>query len=283
MKNRKIVFTIMLVMLIVSNSMEVQAEDAGAISWLKSIDSAKAAALKENKIIMVDVFTDWCHWCKELDAKVFTDAKVIDSSRKLISLKVNAEDGGPGQMFARKYGVNSYPTILFINGQGQEVDRIGGFLPAEDFASEMERIISGRDTFLSLEQGFQKGNLSMQQACTLANRYLEQSMSEKAGEVLKTVDITASNDEDEIENVLMTKFNYNFVTRKYDEAEKLLSFYIGKYSHREMYPNSLYYMAVTKAVMGKKEDAGTYLAELKSKFADKKEMIARAEQLISRY
>ena len=283
MKRANIKVLLMLVMLTVSTTGYGDDEAAASIDWLKNIDTAKSQALKENKIIMVDVYTDWCHWCKELDKKVFTDKKVIDLSEKIVNLKLNAEDRGPGQMLARKYGVGSYPTILFINSKGEEVDRIGGFLPAPRFALELQRIIAGKDTFLSLKQGHEKGSLSLLQLCTLANSYLGRNKIQQAGLVVKDVDVTKAKTEDEAENAIMTKFNFNYVSRNFADAESLLQHYISKYSHREMYPNSLYYMVVTKTVMGKKNEAEKYLAELKSKFGDRKEMISRAQQVMASY
>jgi thiol:disulfide interchange protein len=43
---------------------------------------------------MIDVYTDWCGWCKKLDSETFADARVGAATRGLVSIRVNAEKGG---------------------------------------------------------------------------------------------------------------------------------------------------------------------------------------------
>lgn len=72
----------------------------------------------------------------------------------------------------------------------------------------------------SLIQGYEKGKLSILQACNLANRFLKRNITGKAGEILATIDVSSLTDEVELENVLLTKFNYLFVTGDHESAEK---------------------------------------------------------------
>jgi tetratricopeptide (TPR) repeat protein len=66
-------------------------------------------------------------------------------------MKIDAEK--EGQTFARRYDVHGYPTILFVRAGGKEVERIIGYLPAEEFLAEIERINRGEDTYESLYLG----------------------------------------------------------------------------------------------------------------------------------
>lgn len=108
------------------------------IEWAKSWDEARKAAESSNKLIVVDFFTDWCGWCKRLDANTYTDAGVIKLSRDFVNLKVNAEK--EGVELAKKYGVNGYPTILVLDKTGEVVGRIGGYMPPEPFAKTIAQI-----------------------------------------------------------------------------------------------------------------------------------------------
>ena len=85
----------------------------GDIEWHFNVEKALQAAKDSGKIIMVDVYTEWCTWCDKLDEEVYTDSHVGELASEMISLKANAEDGAQGQAFARRYGVGGYPTILF--------------------------------------------------------------------------------------------------------------------------------------------------------------------------
>jgi thioredoxin-related protein len=104
---------------------------AQGITWAKGFDSARAMASKSNKLIMVDFWTTWCGYCKQMDATTMKDKKVIEKSRLLVPVKVNAE--AEGTPLARRYQVNSFPTFLFIDSNGNEFGRAAGAMAPEQF------------------------------------------------------------------------------------------------------------------------------------------------------
>ena len=60
-------------------------------AWL-AFDEGIRLAEKENKKILIDVYTDWCGWCKKMDSEVYADKEVrtvIDSS--FVAIRLNAE------------------------------------------------------------------------------------------------------------------------------------------------------------------------------------------------
>lgn len=111
------------------------------IGWIDNdIEKAYKEAKAQNKLIMVDVYTDWCSWCKELDKTTYTDKKVYYYAKSFVTLKVNPEKKGDKNAaeFSKKYEVNSYPTILFIDGDGNLLKRTVGYKNADDFLDEMK-------------------------------------------------------------------------------------------------------------------------------------------------
>ncbi len=64
-------------------------------------------------------------------------------------MKVDAEKG-QGIELAKQYNVHGYPTVVFIQNDGKEVDRIVGYYPPKPFLEELQRINRGEDTYLSL-------------------------------------------------------------------------------------------------------------------------------------
>lgn len=47
------------------------------VNWI-SIEEAEARAAKDGKKILVDVYTDWCGWCKVMDKQTYTDPEVVN-------------------------------------------------------------------------------------------------------------------------------------------------------------------------------------------------------------
>lgn len=60
-------------------------------------------------------------------------------------MRINGEKND-GPQFVKQFKVPGYPTLVFVNAHGQEVDRIIGYRPAPEFLKELERISNNRGT-----------------------------------------------------------------------------------------------------------------------------------------
>ena len=90
-------------------------------------------AKKDNKLIFLDAFASWCGPCKLLERNVFPQKEVGEFYNKnFINSRFDMEKG-EGRDIARKYGINSYPSLLFINGNGEVVFKGMGYMDVSDF------------------------------------------------------------------------------------------------------------------------------------------------------
>jgi thioredoxin-related protein len=110
------------------------------------LDAAVREAAARNTVVMAEFYTDWCNWCRRLDSDTFSDPEVRLELSNFVALKLNAEKGGAE--LASRYGVDSYPTLIFFDAQGHEMERILGYLPPSKFLRRVQRIRTG-DTFLA--------------------------------------------------------------------------------------------------------------------------------------
>ncbi|MES2558678.1 MAG: DUF255 domain-containing protein [Bacteroidota bacterium] len=93
-----------------------------------SVVELLAKADKENKLIFIDGYTDWCGWCKVLDEKVFCAGAVADTMNKyFVSTKLEMEKDSIGILLARKYAVMGFPTALILNKKGQLIVALQGY------------------------------------------------------------------------------------------------------------------------------------------------------------
>ena len=119
----------------------------GSGVWFKgSAIQAVNAAKDRETLVMMEFYTDWCSWCRRLENDTFSDPEVIAELKMLVPIRVDAE--GSGEDLASRFGVDSYPTVVFVDSEGEEVDRILGYLPPEEFLRQMRRIRTG-DTFMA--------------------------------------------------------------------------------------------------------------------------------------
>lgn len=90
-------------------------------------------AKKENKLVFLDAYASWCGPCKLLEKNVFSKKEVGDFYNATF---VNAHfdmEKGEGVDIARKYKIYSYPTLIFLNGNGDVVYKAAGYMPSEEF------------------------------------------------------------------------------------------------------------------------------------------------------
>src|SRR5689334_19845576 len=122
---------------------------AGAeeLQWLTDLPKAQAQAKKENKLVMLD-FTgsDWCGWCKKLNAEVFSKPEFASYAKKNLVLvevdfprakKQTNEQKKANQELQDKYKIEGYPTIIVLNPDGKAVGQLGYMDSPKKFTAEL--------------------------------------------------------------------------------------------------------------------------------------------------
>lgn len=112
---------------------------------------AKAKTLK--KPVMLDLYSASSVWCRRLTEKAYTDAEIIKFSQKFICVRKNSEQN-EGIQLVKKYRPNGYPCILFFDGNGEEIDRIAGYLDPPQFLQRLVHVYMGVDTYAALKQQY---------------------------------------------------------------------------------------------------------------------------------
>ncbi len=113
------------------------------VKWLGFNEGLKKA-IAEKKPMIVDFYTDWCHWCKVLDEKTFRDAAVAKKlAEDYVTVRIDAEDGSKtvtykGQSFTnieltRAFQVSGFPSLGFFDATGEAITIVPGFVPPETF------------------------------------------------------------------------------------------------------------------------------------------------------
>jgi thioredoxin-related protein len=149
---RKIIFIAALVLIGFSS---IKAQET--VKWY-SISEAVQLASKEPRIMVIDVYTDWCGWCKRLDATTFADPEVAAMLNKhFYPVKLDAEGkdeiviGDKAYKFVdngrRGYhevaavvtnGRLVYPTISYLSDRGEVLKVAPGYLDAAKFKIYLE-------------------------------------------------------------------------------------------------------------------------------------------------
>jgi len=91
-------------------------------TWKEALEEAK----KQDKLVFVDAFAQWCGPCKKMAKNVFTQEEVgIYYNESFVNLKLDMETED-GRSYGTKYPVSAYPTLFFLNPDGEVVKKITG-------------------------------------------------------------------------------------------------------------------------------------------------------------
>jgi len=108
-------------------------------SWSSLLKKAK----KENKLIFLDAYTTWCGPCKQLQKNVFTREDVAATfNGNFINVKIDMESG-EGPSLAKRYPIEGYPTLFFINGKGKVVKQLLGYQQPQDLIKAAKSVQKG--------------------------------------------------------------------------------------------------------------------------------------------
>jgi len=126
-------------------------------TWEEALQKAE----KEDKLIFVDAYAKWCGPCKVMAANVFTLSEAGSFyNSNFINVKMDMEEP-EGRVFGKKYPVTAYPTLLFIDAEGNIVKKAVGGQKLEGLLMlGAEALKSGGPSLTNLEEKYAEGERS---------------------------------------------------------------------------------------------------------------------------
>lgn len=141
----KIINTLLL-FFILKTALIAQNTEGGITFIHDKFGDALASAKKEHKLVFMDAYTTWCGPCKMMSKSTFTDSEVTKVfNKQFVNLKMDMEKG-EGPDLQQRYGVVAYPTLLFLNGDGEVVHKALGFHDAAQFLALGQTALNGEQT-----------------------------------------------------------------------------------------------------------------------------------------
>jgi thioredoxin-related protein len=127
------------------------AQDKPKIKWY-GIEEAVALNKKKKKKFFIDLYTDWCGWCKKMDATTFTDPVIVEyMNENFYAVKLDAETSDTITINGQEYvnpkpgtrrsshqlaiallnGKMSYPSFAFLDEEVKMITVLPGYNPPE--------------------------------------------------------------------------------------------------------------------------------------------------------
>ena len=107
-------------------------------SWKQALQLAK----EEGKPIFLDISASWCGPCKMLKAKTFPNEEVGEFyNANFINVAVDGEKG-EGVELARKYQIMGYPSLIYVDSNGQLIAQTAGYRNSEQLIDIGKQVIN---------------------------------------------------------------------------------------------------------------------------------------------
>ncbi|MCU0439959.1 MAG: thioredoxin fold domain-containing protein [Raineya sp.] len=155
MKNKKIIYSLMIIisaaLIWFGYNLYDQDKDLQAIKILDesgmnfhkgTFSEALDKAKNNHNIIMINFYSSWCNVCRKMKKDVFSNPKVkAFYNHNFLNMALNI-DKEPGLSLAKKFDVDAYPTILFVDEDSKLIHKIVGFKDVDSFIQSGQKILA---------------------------------------------------------------------------------------------------------------------------------------------
>ena len=192
---------------------------AEGVDWKEDYRSVMRAAEKQNKLIMIDFYTSWCVYCRQLDNESFEDERIVGLlAENFVVARLDAEIQ---KAAARRYRPDGYPTVIFATADGDEILRFSGYREPDQVYEIVKTVREVGPRVTRLQQAIHEDRKSFEAHRELGELYAGLGASGKACHHLERARRYAPDDAAEAE-VRFLRARVRLAAGECGEAERML-------------------------------------------------------------
>lgn len=128
----------------------------------KSFEEVLKMAQKDKKKVIINVYTDWCSWCKKMEKDTYPDSEVQrEIKRNYYLYRLNGESKETVEYDGRKwtkaeltaaFGIRGFPATIFLHPNSKPITVLPGYVDAKTFANILKFIGDDLYTKMTFEE-----------------------------------------------------------------------------------------------------------------------------------
>lgn len=172
---RNFIYTILFFTTFFARSTELNPTHSD-LEWQSLTEETFIQAAKENKIILLNLEANWCHWCHVMHDSTYSNPEILAYINKyFIPVKAD-QDANPE--LSNRYKDWGWPATIFINAKGEDVVKRAGYIAPENFLRLLKAIVADPSPEVAID------NLSNVKAIRTENPELQKELIANFGNSL---------------------------------------------------------------------------------------------------
>ncbi len=143
-----------------------------------------------------------------------------------------------------RYEIAGFPTVILMKSSGEEIDRIYGYLPPEEFVSTIESYLQGKETLEDIETRLRADPTDVELAFKLAEKYEARRCYDRAKIYYqRVIDLDPEDSKGKSRDALMSIAQLEIRKKDYLKAVDAFKYFLQKYPESEMAVDAEEYVA----------------------------------------
>lgn len=176
-----------------------------------------------------------------------THRSVIELARGMVFVKAEAKKD---TVTGEKYQIAGFPTVVLMNSAGQEIDRIYGYAPPDEFVSTIKDYLQGKNTLEDIKKRFE-AEPDAELAFRLAEKYEGRRMYDEAAKHYnKVVDLDPEDEKGNSDDALFGLAWLKVRDKKYTEAVEAFEYFLQRFPKSDMVTDAEAYIPYSYSKAG---------------------------------
>ena len=107
----------------------------GNLQFVHDAAAGRQLARQQSLPCLLFFTAEWCTYCHKMEEDAFVDARVASLAEQFVCVLVDADREAE---VCQQFGINGYPTVLFVSADGRQLHRLVGLQSASQLARGMQ-------------------------------------------------------------------------------------------------------------------------------------------------